>query len=95
MSIILTVSDMISYFLCREQLLVALVSAYRYEGPKVKEDAAKSEAKILANSIKNGHKKNPIEDEEVIRILSTRSKAHLKIVYKHYKEVSGNIIHEV
>ncbi|KAJ6392870.1 hypothetical protein OIU77_022367 [Salix suchowensis] len=41
------------------KLLVALVSAYRYEGPKVKEDAAKSEAKILANAIKNGLKKNP------------------------------------
>lgn len=76
------------------KLLVALVSAYRYEGPKVKEDAARSEAKILANAIKNGNKKNPIEDEEVIRILSTRSKAHLKVVYKHYKEVSGNNIHE-
>jgi len=83
------------FFMCCEQLLVALVSAYRYEGPKVKEDAAKSEAKILANAIKNGNKKNPIEDEEVIRILSTRSKAHLKVVCKHYKEVSGNNIHEV
>ncbi|CAK7336560.1 unnamed protein product [Dovyalis caffra] len=76
------------------KLLVALVSAYRYEGPKVKEDAAKSEAKILANAIKNGDKKNPIEDEEVVRILATRSKPHLKAVYKHYKEVSGKNIHE-
>ncbi|XP_021675038.2 annexin D4 isoform X2 [Hevea brasiliensis] len=77
------------------KLLVALVSAYRYEGPKVREDTAKSEAKIVANAIKNGDKKNPIEDDEVIRILTTRSKLHLKAIYKHYNEVSGKSIHEV
>ncbi|KAJ9190588.1 hypothetical protein P3X46_001773 [Hevea brasiliensis] len=76
------------------KLLVALVSAYRYEGPKVREDTAKSEAKIVANAIKNGDKKNPIEDDEVIRILTTRSKLHLKAIYKHYNEVSGKSIHE-
>lgn len=37
----------IRFMCCFEQLLEALVSAYRYEGPKVKEDAAKSEAKAL------------------------------------------------
>ncbi|EEF49584.1 annexin D4 [Ricinus communis] len=76
------------------KLLVALASAYRYEGPKVKEDSAKFEAKIFANAVKNGDKTNPIEDDEVIRILSTRSKPHLKAVYKHYKEISGNGIIE-
>nr|ANS56719.1 annexin [Hevea brasiliensis] len=76
------------------KLLVALVSAYRYEGPKVSEDAAKSEAKLIAKAIKNGDKKNPIDDDEVIRILTTRSKPHLKAIYKHYKEVSGKNINE-
>ncbi|WCJ39039.1 annexin 4 [Euphorbia peplus] len=76
------------------KLLVALVSAYRYEGPKVKEDIAKSEAKILANAIKNGDKKNPIEDDEVVRILTTRSKTHIKSICTHYKDVSGKNINE-
>ncbi|PRQ55141.1 putative annexin [Rosa chinensis] len=77
-----------------KKLLVALVSAYRYEGAKVKDDTAKSEAQTLSHAIKNADKTNPIEDDEVIRILSTRSKAHLREVYKHYKEISGQNIDE-
>ncbi|KAF6155363.1 hypothetical protein GIB67_019889 [Kingdonia uniflora] len=73
-------------------LLVALVSSYRYEGKKVKEEIAKSEAKILGNGIKNGDKKKPIEDEEVVRILSTRSKLHLQLVFNYYKEIHGKDI---
>ncbi|KAK2636903.1 hypothetical protein Ddye_031695 [Dipteronia dyeriana] len=76
------------------KLLVALVSAYRYEGPKVKDDTAKSEAKKLAHAIKNADKKNLVEDDEVISILSTRSKLHLKAVCKHYKEICGKNIDE-
>lgn len=71
------------------------MSAYRYEGPKVKEDAAKSEAKTLLNAVKNADKRKPIEDEEVIRILTTRSKLHLREVYEQYKKISGNIITQV
>lgn len=78
-----------------EQLLVALVSAYRYEGTKVKDDAAKSEAKELHNAIKNADKRKPIEDDEVVRILTTRSKPHLQAIYKYYKEISGKNIDEV
>lgn len=87
--------DLMDMVFLYEQLLVALMSAYRYEGPKVREDAAKSEAKLIANAIENGEKKNPIEDDELIRILTTRSKPHLKAIYKHYKEVSGRSINEV
>ncbi|KAK7317339.1 hypothetical protein RJT34_01476 [Clitoria ternatea] len=76
------------------KLLVALVSAYRYEGSKVKDDTAKSEAKTLSNAIKNAHKKPIIEDDEVIRILATRSKTHLQAIYKHYKEISGKHLDE-
>lgn len=65
------------------QLLVALVSAYRYEGPKVKDDAVKSDAKILSRV----HKNNPLEDDEVIRILATRSKLHLNKLYSHYSQI--------
>ena len=78
-----------------KQLLVALVSAYRYEGTKVKDDTAKSEAKTLSNAIKNAPKKPIVEDDEVIRILATRSKLHLQAVYKHYKEISGKNLEEV
>ncbi|PSS24414.1 Annexin like [Actinidia chinensis var. chinensis] len=71
------------------KLFVALVSSYRYEGPKVHEDTAKSEAKTLYNAVINAGKKHPLEDEDVVRILSTRSKLHLKSVFKYYKEFSN------
>ncbi|KAG6514225.1 hypothetical protein ZIOFF_024571 [Zingiber officinale] len=74
------------------QLLVGLVSAYRYEGSRVDHEMAKSEAKILGNSIKNASKKDPVEDQEVIRILTTRSKAHISLTFKHYKEMFGKSI---
>ncbi|XP_027354690.1 annexin D4 isoform X2 [Abrus precatorius] len=76
------------------KLLVALVSAYRYEGSKVKDDTAKSEAKILSNAIKNANKKPLNEDDEVIRILATRSKPHLQAICKYYKEISGKDLDE-
>uniref|UniRef100_A0A2N9GBI3 Annexin n=1 Tax=Fagus sylvatica TaxID=28930 RepID=A0A2N9GBI3_FAGSY len=76
------------------KLFVALLSAYRYEGSKIKEDAAKSEANTLSNAIKDADKKKPIEDDEVIRILTTRSKPHLQAIYKYYKEISGKNIDE-
>lgn len=71
------------------------MSAYRYEGAKVKDETAKSEAQTLSQVIKNAGTRNPIEDDEVIRILSTRSKPHLQEVYKHYREISGHNIDEV
>lgn len=86
----------ISYMIsCIEQLLVGLVSSYRYEGPKVQEEIVKSEAKILLSAIKNADRKNPIEDEEVVRIVTTRSKPHLKAIFKHCKDINGKNIHEV
>ena len=81
------------FVLC--QLLVSLVSAYRYEGPRVREDVAKSEANELHQAIKNAGKKFPVEDDEVVRILSTRSKLHIKSVYKHYKELFGTYLDQV
>ncbi|KAJ8529408.1 hypothetical protein K7X08_036243 [Anisodus acutangulus] len=75
------------------KLLVALVSSYRYEGPRVNEDLAKSEAKIFVNALKDA-KKTLIEDEEIVRILSTRSKLHLKAIYSHYKEMTGKFLDE-
>ncbi|KAK6163043.1 hypothetical protein DH2020_002884 [Rehmannia glutinosa] len=73
------------------KLLVGLLSSYRYEGPKVNVEVAKFEAKALSES---ASKKSLIEDEELVRILSTRSKLHLKAIYKHYKEISVNYLDE-
>ncbi|CAO2816178.1 unnamed protein product [Amaranthus hypochondriacus] len=73
------------------KFLVALVSAYRYEGSRVHDATAKSEAEFLHHAVKNNL---PIEDEEVVRILSTRSKLHLKAVFAHYKALFGKDLDE-
>lgn len=69
------------------------MSAYRYEGPKTKEDAAKKDAKTLYHAI--SEKKKLIDDEQVVGILSTRSKKHLQVVFHYYKEASGRTLDEV
>ncbi|KAG6421816.1 hypothetical protein SASPL_118373 [Salvia splendens] len=66
-------------------------SCYRYEGPKVSEEIAKIEARAISEAIRAGGS-SPLENDEVIRILSTRSKLHLKAVNKHYKEITGNFL---
>lgn len=76
------------------KLLVGLVSAYRYEGSHVNVERAKSEAKKLNSAIKKGGEENPIENADVIRILTTRSKPHLKATFEFYKELYGKSIDE-
>ncbi|PIN02993.1 Annexin [Handroanthus impetiginosus] len=77
------------------KLLVALLSCYRYEGPKVNDEMAKLEAKTIFDAMRGGAiHKGLIEDEALVRILSTRSKPHIKAIYKHYKEISGNYLDE-
>ncbi|EFH57874.1 ANNAT4 [Arabidopsis lyrata subsp. lyrata] len=71
------------------KLLVGLVSAYRYEGNKVKDDSAKSEAKILAEAVASSGEE-VVEKDEVVRILTTRSKLHLQHLYKHFNEIKGS-----
>lgn len=56
------------------------------------EELAKLEAKVLSDAIKEG---DPIQNYEVVRILSTRSKLHLNALNKHYKEICGNYLDEV
>ncbi|KAH7863562.1 hypothetical protein Vadar_019204 [Vaccinium darrowii] len=65
------------------KLVFALVSNCRYGGPEVNEDTAKSEAETLRNCFRMS---NPMEEEVVVRILSTRSKRHLELLFKHYKD---------
>jgi hypothetical protein len=64
------------------KLLVPLVSAYRYDGPEVNTSLAHSEAKILQAKI---HDK-AYGDEEIIRILTTRSKAQLLATFNSYND---------
>ncbi|BAT73386.1 hypothetical protein LR48_Vigan01g026400 [Vigna angularis] len=72
------------------KLLVPLVSTYRYEGEEVSMTLAKSEAKLLHEKISN----KTYNDEELIRILSTRSRAQLAATLNHYKDEFGNAINK-
>ncbi|KAL5992383.1 Annexin Gh1 [Asimina triloba] len=70
--------------------LLPLVTAYRYEGPEVNMSLAKSEAKILHEKIKDKR----FNHVEVIRILTTRSKAQLNATFNHYNDQFGNAINK-
>ncbi|GAB2229732.1 hypothetical protein Droror1_Dr00013984 [Drosera rotundifolia] len=72
------------------KLLVPLVSSYRYEGPEVNMTLARSEAKILHEKISD----KAYNDEELIRILTTRSKAQLRATLNHYNNQFGNSINK-
>ncbi|XP_020600147.1 annexin D7-like [Phalaenopsis equestris] len=70
------------------KLLVPLVNSYRYEGPEVNIKLAKSEAKTLHKAISE----KSYSHEEIIRILSTRSKAQLIATFNHYNDEFGKFI---
>ncbi|GMI98060.1 annexin 2 [Hibiscus trionum] len=70
------------------KLLFPLVSVLRYEGDEVNMSLAKSEAKILNEKIKD----KQYNDDELIRIISTRSKAQLNATFNHYNSSFGNAI---
>ncbi|XP_010268092.1 PREDICTED: annexin D1 [Nelumbo nucifera] len=72
------------------KLLVPLVSSYRYEGPEVNTTLAKSEAKILHEKIKE----KAYNHEDVIRILTTRSKEQLIATFNNYNNDFGNAINK-
>lgn len=73
------------------QLLVAVVSSFRYDGDEVNERLAYSEANILHGEIEL----NSPYHEEMIRILSTRSKAQLIATFNHYIDNHGKSITKV
>lgn len=70
------------------QLLVGLVSSYRYTGDEVNAKLAQSEAEILHEAVKE--KKG--SQEEAVRILSTRSKTQLIATFNRYREIHGTSI---
>ncbi|XP_031288235.1 annexin D1-like [Pistacia vera] len=72
------------------KLLLPLVTSYRYEGDEVNMTLAKSEAKILHEKIS----KKAYTDEDLIRILATRSKAQINATLNHYKNEFGNDINK-
>lgn len=72
-------------------MLVGLVSAYRYAGVEVNGKLARSEAEKFQEDLK----KKEFKHEEVIRILTTRSKAQLMATFNKYREDMGSSIAEV
>ncbi|CAM8899847.1 unnamed protein product [Rhodiola kirilowii] len=72
------------------KLLVPLVTAFRYEGDEVSMMLAKSEAKKLKERIDD----KAYTDDDLVRILSTRSKAQLSATLNHYNNEFGNPINK-
>uniref|UniRef100_A0A0E0I573 Annexin n=1 Tax=Oryza nivara TaxID=4536 RepID=A0A0E0I573_ORYNI len=77
-----------------EDMLVRLVSSYRYEGDEcvVDMDVVRMEASQLAEAIKK--KKQPRGEDEVVRIVTTRSKSQLRSTFQRYREDHGSDIAE-
>nr|XP_043639444.1 annexin D2-like [Erigeron canadensis] len=72
------------------KLLWPLVTSYRYEGDEVDMSLAKSEAKLLHDKIIDKF----YNDDDFIRILTTRSKAQISATLNHYKDEFGQEINK-
>ncbi|KAJ1406998.1 Annexin, partial [Sesbania bispinosa] len=68
-----------------EDLLVGLVSSFRYGGNEINARLAQSEADVLHEAIKDKNRNH----EEVIRILTTRSKTQLVATFNRYRDDHG------
>ncbi|XP_066379867.1 annexin D4-like [Miscanthus floridulus] len=77
-------------------LLVGLVSAYRYEGACVSEDLATEEAKALAAAVRSAPAAATklVQNEQVVRVLATRSKPQLRATFRVYMELHGKPLEE-
>lgn len=67
------------------------MSSLRYDGDEVNNTLAKAEAKILREKITD----KAYNDDDFIRIISTRSKAQLNATLNHYNNSYGNAINKV
>lgn len=67
------------------------MSVFRYDGREINARLAKSEADTLQDAIKD----KAVNHEEVIRILTTRSKAQLMATFNRYRDDSGTSITKV
>ncbi|CAA0840772.1 Annexin D2 [Striga hermonthica] len=72
------------------KLLVPLVSSYRYSGEDVNLSLAKTEAKILHEKISE----KAYSCDDVIRILTTRSKSQINATLNQYKNLFSNDINK-
>ncbi|XP_050235871.1 annexin-like protein RJ4 [Mercurialis annua] len=70
------------------KVLVALVSAYRYDGHEIDEKVAHLEADVLHDDIYT----KAFNHDELIRILSTRTKSQLMATFNYYKDKYGTSI---
>lgn len=73
------------------QFLVALVSTYRYKGDEINARLANSEADILHKAITD----KAFDHEEVVRILTTRSKAQIIATLNNFKDDHNSSITKV
>ncbi|RDX98794.1 hypothetical protein CR513_18242 [Mucuna pruriens] len=71
-----------------EDLLVGLVTSFRYVGDEINPKLAQTEAEILHDAVKE--KKGSYE--ETIRVLTTRSKTQLVATFNRYREIHGTSI---
>ncbi|KAK9735955.1 hypothetical protein RND81_04G240800 [Saponaria officinalis] len=67
------------------KFLVGVVSTYKYHGDEINEVAAVTDANILHDEILDGASVH----EEIIRIISTRSKKQLLATFNHFKDIHG------
>lgn len=72
------------------ELLLSLMSSYRYGGDEVDLTLAKEEAKILREKILE----KAYSDKHLIWILATRSKAQVNATLNHYRNEFGNDINK-
>ncbi|KAM3230683.1 hypothetical protein ACQJBY_061083 [Aegilops geniculata] len=72
------------------RLLLGLVTAYRYEGPRVDEELAREEAAALSA----GPGAKAAQSELVVRVLATRSKPQLRATFRLYRELHGKPLEE-
>ncbi|XP_057420546.1 annexin D2 [Lotus japonicus] len=70
------------------KLLVPLVGTFRYDGDEVNMILAKSEAKLLHEKIAE----KAYNHEDLLRVITTRSKAQLNATLNHYNNEFGNEI---
>ncbi|KAK4724147.1 hypothetical protein R3W88_026926 [Solanum pinnatisectum] len=73
------------------KFLVGLVGTYRYVGDEINARVANSEADILHNAISN----KEFNNEEIVRVISTRSTTQLVATLNRYKDYYGSSITKV
>lgn len=74
-----------------EQILVSLVSSYRYDKEVVDSSIAKTEATKLREAIQA----KKFDDDEFLMILSTRNTFQLRKTFQLYKDTYGTTIDKV